>query len=205
MVGTSDASFSLHRNRAKRSKPGNSFVFSLKNYLEQVHREENVTAVVVATYRFSLPAIIKEYPTLFDDAKPINLLLLHGEKGMAKNIVLSEAREELLYCKRNRSLEIWEVIPQLSPPNSKKIVYAKGVHHPKYMLLFSDRGLHVVITTANFNGSECTDGIWHGFFPFLPTNEMNMDIDSSNDFGIVLQDFIERVTTYLRQTSLFSN
>lgn len=186
--------FGFHRNGKKDNKAYPGYVFCLRSYLKEIKRKETIAAVIIATYRLSLPSIIAEYPMLFDANDPIHLLILHGEKGVNKNLVLVEARDEILFSKKNQSLEIWEVLPQYPTTDVKRTNFARGVHHPKYMLVFTDKGLHVVISTANFNGSECTDGTWHSFFPFAT----EVSIDEGNDFGYVLQDFLEKVKIYLK-------
>jgi hypothetical protein len=68
---------------------------------------------------------------------------------------------------------------------------ASGVHHPKYLFVFTDRGLHLMISTANFTGNHSLDGTWTQFFPmFCKENHPNIFDEYTNDFGMVLQDFL---------------
>jgi hypothetical protein len=102
------------------------------------------------------------------------------------------------------SLKIYEVSPQLdrnnpSIPSSSssstskiKVNYAAGVHHPKYMLIITEAGLHVIITTANFTSGRNIDGSWIQFFPKITDFDSNIDIDEldNSDFGVVLMDLL---------------
>jgi hypothetical protein len=164
-----------------------------------VKKVEVIRAVIIATYRLSLPAIIAEYPALFDARSPIHLLVLHGEKTLTKKIALDQARNEILRANKVQSLELWEVLPQYSGGDGKKVHHAYGVHHPKYMMVFTDKGLHLMISTANFNDSDCTDGTWHAFFPFLTmaASAGQQSNDDVNDFGDVLQDFVQKVPLHV--------
>lgn len=69
--------------------------------------------------------------------------------------------------------------------------FIPGVHHPKYMLLFTAQGLHVIISTGNFTVQDTVDLSWCQYFPrrTFPLDGSH----SSNDFGVVLEDFLQRV------------
>lgn len=192
MTSTSET-FGLHRKRGTDHKAYNGLCFSIRSYLKNVKKIEVIRAVIIATYRLSLSAIVAEYPALFDALSPIHLLVLHGEKTSTKKITLNQAKNEILRAGKVQSLELWEVLPQYSAGDGKKIHHAYGVHHPKYMMVFTDKGLHLMISTANFNESDCADGTWHGFFPFLTMAASQQSYDADNDFGDVLQDFVQKV------------
>lgn len=76
-----------------------------------------------------------------------------------------------------------------------------GVHHPKYMLVFTTAGVHVVISTANFTHAQAVDASWIQFFPLAAALEMigkdrhgQEKEGQKNDFGLVLEDFIQQVS-----------
>ena len=60
-----------------------------------------------------------------------------------------------------------------------------GVHHAKYMLVFTESGIYVSITTSNLSQSTSVDLSWTQFFP------RGVACSASNDFGSVLQNFLE--------------
>eukprot|EP01034_Spumella_vulgaris_P021695 gene21695-27745_t len=69
-----------------------------------------------------------------------------------------------------------------------------GVHHPKYMLIFTSLGVHVVISTANISSQRSTDITWAQFFPRRGATGSSSDSanEVGSDFGAVLQDFIQK-------------
>jgi hypothetical protein len=69
----------------------------------------------------------------------------------------------------------------------------KGVHHPKYMLLFETSGaLIVVVSTANMTTSRTIDASWMQRFPPLDRNENTpTPSSSSSDFGLALAHFMQ--------------
>lgn len=199
MTSTSET-FGLHRNKGTDHKAYKGLCFSIRNYLKNVRKAEVIRAVVIATYRLSLSAVVAEYPVLFDALHPIHLLVLHGEKTTTKKLSLTQARNDILNANKVQSLEVWEILPQFATDgDGRKVHHAYGVHHPKYMMVFTDKGLHLMISTANFNDSDCTDGTWHAFFPFLTmsTSAGRQPSDKDNDFGDVLQDFVQKVRAYI--------
>ncbi len=90
----------------------------------------------------------------------------------------------------NRFTGIYEVLPQWSGGGA-----IPGVHHPKYMLLYTDRGLHVSISTANLTAQRSADITWCQFFPARTRGVPPSCSESSAHptFGRVLQDFIRKV------------
>ena len=66
-----------------------------------------------------------------------------------------------------------------------------GVNHPKYMLIFTKKGVHVMISTANMCTQYSVDSSWTQFFPKkMEKVKKNLDMIGS-DFGDVLQDFLD--------------
>eukprot|EP01041_Mallomonas_annulata_P014718 gene14718-31290_t len=96
------------------------------------------------------------------------------------------------------TIEIIKVLPQWNNCNSDSSTKARnrnkcirGVHHPKYILVFTDRGLHVMISTGNMTAASSTDLSWTEFFPRksfrISSYKAN---ENENDFGHILQDFL---------------
>jgi hypothetical protein len=101
-------------------------------------------------------------------------------------------------------VHIVEVLPQWSSPSRPDAKVKSegpprnaipGVHHPKYVLLFTDRGLHVAVSTANISEQRSTDITWNQFFPLLTGGQAENDSVNAvgTDFGGVLEDFIHKV------------
>lgn len=171
----------------------NGSVFSLPVYIRRVSEQEDIHAVVISTYRVCISALQRDFPCLFDKNRPIPTLVLHGEKGVLNQLIRRQALKELGSDILKR-IYIWEVLPQFPSIQSEKVRPAMGVHHPKYVLIFTKSGFHFIVTTAHFNGSICTDGAWCHFFP--RRKEAMRDYSASvhsNDFGIVLVDFLKQV------------
>ena len=85
----------------------------------------------------------------------------------------------------------------------------RGVHHPKFMLLFEKCGsLVVLVSTSNLTSQESLDGVWVQRFmptnryiepnentspqPTLPRNKIKERRHDGSDFGHVLADFIQK-------------
>jgi hypothetical protein len=70
----------------------------------------------------------------------------------------------------------------------------RGVHHPKFMLLFEKSGdVVVIVSTANLTHTTVTEGSWIQRFRKLQRRTLNKP-PSSNDFGIVLTDFLDKLS-----------
>lgn len=106
----------------------------------------------------------------------------------------------------NPNMEIREVIPQFNFPDDANSDHLSagisrnvaGVHHPKYMLVFTDIRLHVAISTANLTKNGSVDASWMQYFPRTAKNkdEASSENESCSSFGIVLQDFINKVSCF---------
>jgi hypothetical protein len=101
-------------------------------------------------------------------------------------------------------VELYEVTPQLpasfielAKKTSKRRDGIRGelvggVHHPKYTLIFTEKGLHCMISTANLTNNYSIDGTWTEFFPRL-SGDIGC-LDHHHDFGFILQDFLQNVS-----------
>jgi hypothetical protein len=119
----------------------------------------------------------------------------------------------------NANMQVREVIPQydfkdgdIKLLNSRSRFMA-GVHHPKYILIFTDDGLHVCISTANLTKNGSVDASWVQFFPRcaqISSSSSSPESQKQNnskvsDFGFVLQDFIEKVSFWFCMHILHKN
>jgi hypothetical protein len=70
-----------------------------------------------------------------------------------------------------------------------------GVHHPKFMLLLETSGnLVVLITTANMTPTRTVEGTWVQRFKPVKNTARNHSGKGNNDFGMVLQDFLSKIS-----------
>lgn len=71
-----------------------------------------------------------------------------------------------------------------------------GVHHPKYILVFTDLGLDVLISTSNLTKPTSQEISWRQFFPNIQSRSLlSRNFPSTveypdNDFGYKLQEFV---------------
>jgi hypothetical protein len=80
----------------------------------------------------------------------------------------------------------------------KQRIGKRGVHHPKFMLLFEKSGsIVVVISTSNLTEQQSLDGVWVQRFP--PVTETTLRRPNikerrydGSDFGHVLADFLQK-------------
>ncbi|KAI2510685.1 hypothetical protein MHU86_3796 [Fragilaria crotonensis] len=97
----------------------------------------------------------------------------------------------------------------VDPAVARKRLSKRGVHHPKFMLLFEKRGsLVVVVSTSNLTSQESLDGVWLQRFtpsnstgeldenrspqPAIPRNKIKERRYDGSDFGAVLLDFLQK-------------
>jgi hypothetical protein len=97
----------------------------------------------------------------------------------------------------------------VDPAVASKRLSKRGVHHPKFMLLFEKSGsLVVVVSTSNLTSQESLDGVWlQRFTPTNPAGEHDGNRSpratsprnktkerrhDGSDFGAVLSDFIQK-------------
>ena len=110
---------------------------------------------------------------------------------------------------------IREVRPHWIFEGKKKRIL--GVHHPKYILIFCEHGLHTVVSTSNLVPQRTIDLTWTKFFPckkiynrFSSLNhnnpiQLNNATKSShnNNFCRILQGFIIAVSYNMSNLILY--
>mmetsp|Transcript_17221 Transcript_17221/g.19932 ORF Transcript_17221/g.19932 Transcript_17221/m.19932 type:complete len:867 (+) Transcript_17221:123-2723(+) len=81
---------------------------------------------------------------------------------------------------------------------AKRRKSCRGVHHPKFLLLFEKSGsVVVVISTSNLTSPKAADGTWlQRFYPSKQYFNANIEYEKNrcdgSDFGYVLCDFLQR-------------
>ena len=73
----------------------------------------------------------------------------------------------------------------------------RGVHHPKFMLLFETSGdLIIVVSTANLTPTKSVEGSWVQRFRACrrPNSMPSSKQELKNDFGPVLVDFLQKLS-----------
>ncbi|KAL7463378.1 hypothetical protein ACHAXS_003756 [Conticribra weissflogii] len=86
----------------------------------------------------------------------------------------------------------------ITPNETEKpeMKYERGVHHPKYFLLFEKCGsLVVIVSTCNLTSQTAVDASWvQRFWPKCSESGKSglVDMGMPSDFGVVLADFLEK-------------
>lgn len=120
--------------------------------------------------------------------------------------ILNIAPSVIFYGSRSKRLAS---APSIGVPMSRLVFVdteTMGVHHSKYIILFTECYIHVLITTANLVPQTCLDMCWVQSFPRFSEGHGGFkrceEVTGCNDFGLVLQDFIESVMILLNAISI---
>lgn len=188
---------------------------------ERLIQSQNLKAAIFGTFSLDLQWMSETFPNLVGPKSTVPTLILHGAKGLNSSIQQddengnkNENGEETflgsrLYlsevpttCKSSDrsnavSREKNTEKKQTTTSSSSSREYKQGVHHPKFMLLFTKEGdLIVVVSTANLVKTQTTEGSWvQKFSPRDPRSfPRNSSISSENDFGTTLTDFLKQLS-----------
>jgi hypothetical protein len=124
-------------------------------------------------------------------------LILHGDR--ASNISSIANKNDLpIYSSRNWShggdhvsiLGKNVIIKRVEPSVHSEATSLKGSHHPKKVLIFTSKNLHVSISTSNLTQQESIDACWSQSFPRKNYHELSST--QTCDFGLILEDFLRR-------------
>jgi len=188
-----------------------SHLFCRSTYFKQVHDKGQVTAVIISTYTLNLTNLQNEFGSLFGPEATIPTLVFHGEKTDLTTSAVQGAPTRKRVSKMmpawmmrlhqlEDSLEIseqvffYKILSKVSAASrgseaGDRTTY--GVHHSKYMLIFTSSGLHVIISTANFTKPTSVDVSWCQCFPLHQTaGHLPTTLAMESDFGITLEHFI---------------
>lgn len=85
-----------------------------------------------------------------------------------------------------------------STSSQEKTRLLPGVHHAKYILIFTSSAIWVVITTANLTAPSALNAYWHQRFPLSCTSIFSPSLPTeTNDFGEVLSDFLTQQSSQI--------
>jgi len=147
-------------------------------------------AAVAATYTLDLKWMSKSFPDLVGPSSRIPTLILHGRSGLQVDQL--ELGDQ---CFITSVASNWSPASRVSRDPAiqfkDKPVACRGVHHPKFWLLWETSGcLVVLVTTANLVPCCATvEGTWMQRFRPKRTKSSK----ETNDFGAVLQDFMKKL------------
>lgn len=162
--------------------------YSRSKFLQNVCESEVVQCIVFGTYRVEKTCFESEFLNNMGNKK-IPILVLHGRKALDEDDS-DNNNDWVAQIPDNQDwLAIWEVVPSFRCID-KSFHQTHGCHHPKYLLIFTDQGMHISISTSNLTNTVSVDGTWNQFFPKVVENE---EYDCLNDFGSILEDFIIKV------------
>ena len=180
--------------------------FSIPVFLSMIQQQSHILCLVASTYRLHVPWVLDQFKSIFAQSVPV--LILHGSRNLVVRYPLPP------------SLLVEEVVPHL--PSVREKILSRGidpcgkdeeedsegeakaipgVHHAKYLIVFVEGGLWLAITSANLTPHSAVDGTWHHFFPITPSAQRNNPTPHPprNDFGEVLEDFINHQTLQMRR------
>jgi hypothetical protein len=121
--------------------------------------------------------------------KKLPILVLHGRKALDEDDIDKSNDWVAQIPEDQDQLAIWEVVPSFRCVDNS-LHQTHGCHHPKYLLIFTDLGMHISISTSNLTNTVSVDGTWTQFFPKVVECEEN---NCQNDFGNILEDFLMKV------------
>eukprot|EP00970_Alexandrium_tamarense_P000772 scaffold90_cov184-Alexandrium_tamarense.AAC.2 len=92
------------------------------------------------------------------------------------------------------------------PEDNTDLMAVRGVHHPKFFLLFEKRGsLVVIISTSNLTSPTALDASWVQRFEqkeLLQHRNTAIDLGMPSDFGVILQDLLAKQTNAAKVNSM---
>ena len=210
-------SFSL--NQPANCHISSSALFNRRKFVTDIVENKTggrLLCAVVSTYGLDEVNFLKEIPSLMGPGANIPTLILFGKKVRTDSSdgVCEEQEQEWLGDKRNVSPSLCLVRVTPRHRRASYMGYTDkgkgilGVHHPKYMLLFTTKGLHVMISTANMTPQvHAAEGTFTQFFPVQATHS-TATTAANNDFGEILDDFLNKVPatscSVCRTTTLLS-
>lgn len=220
------ASFALNQlGNANNSMPS---LFSRKQYVTDIIDNESaagneVLFVIISTYGLDEVSFLREIPSLMGGTSTIPTLILYGKKVSPATKRASALARETAWLNDKSNISPFLCLVRVQPRhrNASFMGYADkgkgilGVHHPKYILIFTRRGLHVMVSTANMTPQvRAAEGTYTHYFPAFTQQEKKQrgeekdkrgghgvnDVRKNNDFGEVLDDFLNKVHSKIQCT-----
>jgi hypothetical protein len=188
----------IHHQRGipYKNTPEGDF-FCQSTFLEEILEKEHVKAVCMSTYILSLETLQKEFPALMKKTSNIPFVMFHGDQVTSSiehdksfgDVQRVSSQDSDIIC--STSVHFIEVVAQEPRRYTNEGLQRKvinGAHHAKYILVFTESGLYVLITSANMTTDDSVDLTWIQFFPRLKSQNSSGSI--KGNFGSTLQNFL---------------
>lgn len=199
------ASFMLNQLAVGQSDiPSHPFLFNRGQFVADIMENEppgDVLCALISTYTLDKISFLKEVPCLLGPDSSTPTLVMYGKKVGAAPACKAKQRgtSQTKHSPMSPYLSFAHMLPRHRSASfmgySDIGASIMGVHHSKYILVFTRRGLHVLISTANMTPQvNAAEGTFTHFFP-LRTQPQESGLD--NDFGEVLDDFLNKVECLL--------
>jgi hypothetical protein len=186
--------------------------FCQSTFLEDILKEENVHAVCMSTYILSLDTLQKDFPALMKETSKIPFVMFHGDQinssiefheSSGYDVQRVSTSSSDIVC--STSVHFIEVVAQGSRHYTDKGLQRNvinGAHHAKYILVFTDSGLYVLISSANMTTDDSVNLTWIQFFPTLKNPNASV---SEKKFGHTLQNFLSHQSDQMVYRNIPSN
>lgn len=168
----------------------NTSCFSAKRFCMDIRVSETILLSVLSTYSLDMAFVLSEYESLLGS----DLLIFHGSQTFKESEDDAWVKYKSDPCMNNTAY-VRYVNPlktRVCMNGEQETISSGGVHHPKYVLIFTDKGLHVAITTANLVRDNSVNATWSHYF-----ERCTNDIKDVSDFGLVLENFLSEVAQYV--------
>jgi hypothetical protein len=151
------------------------FKFNLKLYLKHTSANEEISLIIFSTYTFEPLYFLEQYKEISNH----NIVIFHDGSISHKESI----PDNIVTC---------TVAPTFKKFNSAvagDVIRSGGVHHPKYILIFTRLRLHVIIMTANLVTETSLNTCWISCF-----NRLALCNSERSEFGVILEDFVLNVS-----------
>lgn len=174
--------------------------FDTKAFCDNIRYNEDVVMCILSTYSIQLSHTLAQCGSVMGG----HVLILHGSQSLRED----EDASWIKY-KKDRSHSGTVLVRYVGPTKTKycagrslrapalqsyDVVASQGVHHPKYMLVFTRTRLHVAITTSNLVSDRSLNATWSQTFA-----RVGAAVAAPAGFGAVLEDFLRQVKTDAQQ------
>lgn len=186
--------FGLSAPHREGSLRGESLRINIKEFCDKIKSEEEICLSVLSTYTIDMSHVLSQCASLLH----ADVLILHGsqvrpeESDAAWCTYTSDpARRNTVHsCFVGPNTQRYRRGRAAEGPTAAAydVVSSRGVHHSKYLLVFTRQRLHVCITTANLVGDQSVNGAWVQSFDRREKPE-----STGCEFGAVLGDFVRQV------------
>lgn len=178
--------------------PDKSLLFDLQQYCENISSSEAVELSILSTYSLNLSHTLSQCSSLLNHG---DLVIFHGmEKAKHESdedwpaaIRAHSGRHSVRLCFVAPSTHRYNANPFSATDPSFEQYSSLGVHHPKYVIIFTATKLHIAISTANLVNDASMNIVWTDSFPRVTGKIYDGSGVCDNDFGVVLEDFIVQV------------